>query len=69
MTTNQEWGIEMLKFFKRRRPTPAPAPVRISLEDEIVARWWGYTPEQWLTLPALVKVDKREGFFSNRGLA
>lgn len=52
----------MLKFFKRRRPEPAHraelAPMTI--QDLLVARWWGYTPAEWDALPSLVKVDKRE---------
>lgn len=50
----------MLKFFKRRRPAHRAELVQISLEDLLVARWWGYSVDEWNKLPALVKVDKRE---------
>ncbi len=46
-----------------RRIASAP-----SIPDLLVLRWWGYTPEQWTKLPALVQVDKREGFNQARGL-
>lgn len=59
----------MRNIFKRRRPTHRVEPVKLGLEDLLVARWWGYTPEQWAKLPALVKVDKREGWFCARGLS
>ena len=50
----------MIAWFRRRRPAQSPALVQISLEDLLVARWWGYTIDQWNALPALVKADKRE---------
>jgi len=37
--------------------------------DRHVAAHWGYTAAEWLALPALVQVDKRESFFQARGLA
>jgi len=40
----------------------------LSIMDLQVARWHGYTPEQWAGLPELVKVDKRESYFQARGL-
>ena len=53
----------MIRIFKRRRPEPIPAAPSLSIEDLLVARWWGYTKEEWAALPVLVKVDKREGYF------
>lgn len=50
----------MIRIFKRRRPTHRAELVKLGIQDLLVARWWGYTPEQWDKLPALVKVDKRE---------
>ena len=41
----------------------------VDIPDLLVLRWYGYTPAQWNALPALVQVDKREGFFQARGLA
>jgi len=41
---------------------------RLPLSEMIVLRHWGYTPEQWTALPALVKVDKRESFYQAQGL-
>lgn len=40
-----------------------------SSPDRHVAAHWGYTPAEWLALPALVQVDKREGFFAAQGLS
>lgn len=48
----------------RRIATPT-----LSLIDLMIARWHGYTPQQWAQLPALVKVDKRESYFQAKGLA
>lgn len=39
-----------------------------SIPDLLVLRWWGYTPAEWNALPALVKADKREGYYQVRGL-
>lgn len=50
----------MRNIFKRRRPTPAPAPIQISPADRLIAAHSGYTPEQWNALPPMVKADKRE---------
>jgi len=36
--------------------------------DRHVAAHWGYTAAEWLALPAIVQVDKREGFYQARGL-
>jgi len=41
----------------------------VDIPDLLVLRWHGYTPAEWAGLPALVKVDKREGYFQARGLA
>jgi hypothetical protein len=38
------------------------------IPDLIVLRHWGYTPAEWNALPAIVQVDKREGFFQAQGL-
>lgn len=40
----------------------------ISIPDLLVLKHWGYTPDQWRQLPAIVKVDKRESYYSARGL-
>jgi hypothetical protein len=37
--------------------------------DRFVAAHFGYTTEQWMSLPGLVKADKREEFFQVQGLA
>ena len=37
--------------------------------DRFVAVHWGYTPAEWMSLPSLVKQDKREGFYASQGLA
>jgi len=50
----------MRNIFKRRRPAHRAELAPITIQDLLVARWWGYTPEQWEKLPALVQVDKRE---------
>jgi hypothetical protein len=57
----------MLKFFKRNRPA-LPAAPSISIEDLLVARWFGLTPAQWDDMPALAKVDKRESYAQAWGL-
>lgn len=59
----------MLKIFKRRRPTHRAVPDQTSLQDLFILRWYGYSPAQWTALPALVKVDKREGYYQAQGLA
>ena len=41
---------------------------RLPLSEMFIMRHWGYTPEQWVALPALVKVDKREIFYQAQGL-
>ena len=40
----------------------------ISIPDLLVLKHWGYTPDQWRQLPAIVKVDKRESYYAARGL-
>jgi hypothetical protein len=45
------------------------AAPRLPLSEMFILRHWGYTPEQWTALPALVKVDKRESFYQAQGLA
>jgi len=52
----------MIRWFRRRRP-PVPTPPKISVEDLLVARWFGLTAEDWNDMPALAKVDKRESYF------
>jgi len=37
--------------------------------DRFVSAHWGYTPAEWMSLPSLVKQDKREGFYEAKGLA
>jgi hypothetical protein len=72
-TNNQDWGIEMLRFFKKQSPRHArPAhrlesPQPLSAQDHAVAAWNGITDQMWANLPALVKVDLRESYFSARG--
>lgn len=41
---------------------------RLPLSEMFILRHWGYSPEQWTALPALIKVDKREGFYQAQGL-
>lgn len=43
------------------------APV-LPLSEILILRWYGYTPAEWVNLPALVQVDKREGYYQARGL-
>jgi hypothetical protein len=55
----------MLKIFKRNRPqhrAESKQSPSISIEDLLVARWFGLTPEQWGDMPAIAKVDKRESY-------
>jgi hypothetical protein len=40
----------------------------ISPQDVTIAHWHGYNVAQWCVLPALVQVDKRESFYTARGL-
>ena len=40
----------------------------IAIPDLLVLRHWGYTTAQWIQLPAIVKVDKREGYAQVMGL-
>lgn len=41
----------------------------IAIHDLLVLRHWGYTPTEWVQLPGIVKVDKREGYAQALGLA
>ena len=51
----------MIRWFRRKRPAVVlPPPVRIEPGDRMVARWWGYTPEQWVKLPHDVQTEKRD---------
>jgi len=52
----------MIRWFRRRRPT-VPTTLKISVEDLLVARWFGLTPEDWNDMPAIAKVDKRENYY------
>jgi len=42
---------------------------REDIQELLILRWHGYTPEQWSDLPAIVKVDHRESYFRAWGLA
>lgn len=61
----------MIRFFRSRRPKPATVQQlsREDIQELLILRWHGYTPEQWNDLPALVKVDHRESYFRAWGLA
>ena len=37
--------------------------------DRHIAAHWGYSAAEWIQLPAIVKVDKREGYFAAKWLA
>ncbi len=50
----------MIRWFRRKRPAPQPQPIQITPEDRLVASWWGYTPQEWISLPEPVKVQKRD---------
>ena len=41
---------------------------RLPLSEMFILRHWGYTPDQWTALPAMVRLDKREGFYQSQGL-
>jgi len=63
----------MLSFFKRRspqhrRPYHRAEPL-VSREDAAIAKHHGMTEQHWANLPAIVKVDLREEFFTVQGLA
>jgi hypothetical protein len=62
----------MIRIFKRRspqhrRPAHRLEPQPISPPDHAVAAWNGITDQHFANLPALVKVDMREQFFTARG--
>jgi len=60
----------MIRFFRKRRPVVQVRQLsREEIADLLVARWHGITPDEWDALPALVKVDRREEFYTARGLA
>jgi hypothetical protein len=65
----------MLRFFKKQSPRHArPAhrlesPQPLSAQDHAVAAWNRITDQHFANLPALVKKDMREQFYSERGLS
>jgi len=60
--------MSILRYFKSRRPTPAPVAPSISREDVLVALHWGYTPAQWCALDNHVRTAKRSDYFQAAGL-
>lgn len=59
----------MIRWFKRRRPTPAPTPApMMSREDVLVILHWGYSPAQWAALPNEIRTAKRSDYFQAVGL-
>ena len=67
-TEKQDWGTEMIRFFRKRRPQHRAEPV-VSLQDARVAKFHRITPAHFATLPAIVQVDLREQYFHAQGLA
>jgi len=62
--------MRMPKFFRNRRPKNHVQQLsREDIQELLILRWHGLTPEQWNDLPALVKVDRRESYFRAWGLA
>ena len=59
----------MIRLFKRSRPTRRVEPAKLSIQDLLVLRWWGYTVSQWDALPAHVRAAKRDGYYAGQGLA
>jgi len=60
----------MIRFFRKRRPVVQVRQLsREEIAELIILRWHGLTPDEWDALPALVKVDRREEFYTARGLA
>jgi len=60
----------MRNIFKRRRPAVSVQQLsREDIQELLILRWHGLTPEQWSDLPALVKVDHRESYYRAWGLA
>jgi len=60
----------MRNIFKRRRPVAkAQQMSRGEIQELLILRWHGHTPDEWDALPAIVKVDKREAYFKAWGLA
>ena len=66
-TEKRDWGTEMLRFFKARRPVSVQ-PTRLDVRELLIARWHGLTEAEWCALPSLVKADKREAYFTAWGL-
>jgi hypothetical protein len=63
----------MLNIFKKRSPQHRRPAHRleaqpVSPQDHAVAAWNGITDQHFANLPAIVKVDMRESYFSARGL-
>jgi len=70
-----QWGkLDMLNYDRSphlQRVLLAEADRRIAhaaSPDRHVAAHWGYAAAEWIQLPAIVKVDKREGYFQAMGL-
>jgi len=62
--------VSILKHFRKRRPVVTVRQLSHGeIAELIILRWHGLTPDEWDALPALVKVDRREEFYTARGLA
>jgi hypothetical protein len=60
--------MNMPKFFRSRRPKPAPTPARLDVQDALIASWHGLSEAQCRDLPSLVKADHRESYHRAWGL-
>ena len=64
----------MIRPFKRRspqhrRPYHRAEPIMISPEDQVVARAYGLTDQEWVhQLTNLDRIEHRSNFYASRGL-
>jgi len=60
----------MRNIFKSRRQHLVVQQLsREDIQELLILRWHGLTPEQWDDLPVLAKVDHREAYYRAWGLA
>ncbi len=50
----------MIRWFRRKRPTPPITPARIEGIDKATMHAWGLSPLDWADMPSMDRVWHRE---------